>query len=75
MVASKRFTTEPASAAAFGNSAPRSTANTFGATAALKKIAAPSHKPNNNKLTVLRKVFTVKHSAAAAARQAIPLTA
>ena len=46
-------TIEPASELAFARSAPRNTRNTFGATDALKKTAAPSHIPNNNSPRIL----------------------
>jgi hypothetical protein len=39
---------DPARAFAFGSPAPRSTENTPGATAALKKTAAPSQRPSSN---------------------------
>src|SRR5712692_461938 len=55
IIDSSRVTIVPASSFAFAKLAPRKTPNSAGATAAPKKIAAPSHRPsssNRNTLTI-----------------------
>src|SRR5687768_8078159 len=53
MMASVRETMVPAISVAFGRLKALKTLKALGATAPLKKIAAPSHNPSSNSLTLL----------------------